>query len=194
MSDYARPCSKSCGCVIAPNTHSNHVRWGSNTFILQMRKQRFKEVKFNEPMRHGEKIGTQATCPSEPPSFQRGETCPRWHCPKRVAWKLERYWPQSWPGFRAAGDEKVEKGCVLERFLVCLLGWQSGLWLCDGDRQIGMKEGVNPPRVRQIGLSGFLSLWGPLPMLEVQEAVPRPPTASHSPPCWLCDLASGFAS
>lgn len=104
--------------------------------------------------------------------------CPRWHSPKRVAWKLERYWPQSWPGFRAAGDEKVEKGCVLGRFLVCLLGWQSGLWLCDGDRQIGMKEGVNPPRVRKIGLSGFLSLWGPLPMLEVQEAVPRPPTAS----------------
>lgn len=129
-------------------------------------------------MRHGDEIGTQATCPSEPPSFLLGEMCPRWHCPKRVAWKPERFWPQSWPGFTAVGNETEETCCVLGRFLVCLLAWQSGLWLCDGDRQIGMEEGVKPLRVRKIDLSGFLSLRGSLPMLEVQEAAPRPPTAS----------------
>lgn len=43
-------------CVLAPATHSNHIRRGSDVFILQTRKLRFKEGKFNKA--DGEKIRT----------------------------------------------------------------------------------------------------------------------------------------
>lgn len=44
--------------VIAPNTHSDHVTQRGNTFILQMRKLKLKEVKFYEPVRVGDRLGT----------------------------------------------------------------------------------------------------------------------------------------
>lgn len=97
-----------------------------------MRRLKLKEVKFYEPVRLGDGIGTRATCPSEPPSVPLGGMCPRWHCPRGVAWKLGRCWGQSWPRFGVAGDEMAGKGCVWGRFLVC--PGQSWSSLCEGGR------------------------------------------------------------
>lgn len=108
---------------MAPHTHRHHGR--PDSFISQTGKLRFTEVSVNEPVRHGEGVGTQAVCPLEPPSVLLGEMCPGWHCPRRVPWKLGRYCGQSWAGLGMAGEEMAGGRAVFEEHSL------SVSWVCN---------------------------------------------------------------